>query len=780
MAKPFNGVVNVDVTESVPDWEPYTQPIAPEGTPNVLYIVLDDVGFSAMEPFGGLIETPNINRIAKRGLVYTNFHTTALCSPTRSCLMTGRNHTTNGMATITEAASGFPSSNGHIPFECGTIAEVLGGRGWNTYMTGKWHLTPEDEMNLASTKNQWPVGRGFERFYGFLGAETNQWYPDLVYDNHPIEQPYAPEEGYHLTTDLTDKALSFIQDSKAIAPDKPFLLYFCPGACHAPHHAPKEWADRYKGKFDMGYEAYRELVFQRQRQRGILPDGAELSPINPYIDETTPDGQGWPEIDTVRPWDSLSEDEKRLFRRMAEVYAGFLSHADDQIGRLLDHLEELGELDNTLIVLVSDNGASGEGGPNGSVNENRFFNDIPDTADFNMRYLDELGGPRTYNHYPTGWACAFNTPFKLWKRYANWEGGTADPMIVSWPARITGRGVRRQYTHAIDIVPTIYECLGVDPPETVKGYTQHPIEGVSFAATFDDADAKTAKETQFYSMASTRAIWHQGWKAAAICPSPPNAWSNFTSQRWELFNTEEDPSECSDLAAEHPDKLQELIALWWTEAGRHNALPLETRNAIEIFTTERPQLSKPRNRYVYYPGGAEVPESVAPNIRNRSFTIAAEVTISTREAGGVLIAQGSRFGGYALYVKDGKLKFVYNFVGEFDQIVESAEPIPVGEVVLSASFAREGDALPAEGTLTLHVGDRAVGEGRIKTQTGKFAIGGEGLNVGLDGGEPVTDDYPGDGPWAFTGGTIKRAIIDVSGEPFVDLAKEARMAYARD
>jgi len=530
----------------------------------------------------------------------------------------------------------------------------------------------------------------------------------------------------------------------------------------------------------MGYEAYRELVFQRQRQRGILPDGAELSPINPYIDETTPDGQGWPEIDTVRPWDSLSEDEKRLFRRMAEVYAGFLSHADDQIGRLLDHLEELGELDNTLIVLVSDNGASGEGGPNGSVNENRFFNDIPDTADFNMRYLDELGGPRTYNHYPTGWACAFNTPFKLWKRYANWEGGTADPMIVSWPARITGRGVRRQYTHAIDIVPTIYECLGVDPPETVKGYTQHPIEGVSFAATFDDADAKTAKETQFYSMASTRAIWHQGWKAAAICPSPPNAWSNFTSQRWELFNTEEDPSECSDLAAEHPDKLQELIALWWTEAGRHNALPLETRNAIEIFTTERPQLSKPRNRYVYYPGGAEVPESVAPNIRNRSFTIAAEVTISTREAGGVLIAQGSRFGGYALYVKDGKLKFVYNFVGEFDQIVESAEPIPVGEVVLSASFAREGDALPAEGTLTLHVGDRAVGEGRIKTQTGKFAIGGEGLNVGLDGGEPVTDDYPGDGPWAFTGGTIKRAIIDVSGEPFVDLAKEARMAYARD
>ena len=314
MSKQFNCVINLDIRDSVPDWEPYTQPIAPEGSPNFLYVVLDDVGFSAMEPFGGLIETPNINRIAERGLVYSNFHTTALCSPTRSCLMTGRNHTTNGMASITEASAGFPSSNGHIPFECATIAEVLGERGWNTYMTGKWHLTAEDEMNLASRKTQRPVGRGFERFYGFLGAETNQWYPDLVYDNHPVDPPTSPEHGYHLTTDLTDRALSFIADAKAIAPDKPFFLYYCPGACHAPHHAPKEWIDKYKGKFDMGYEQYREHVFERQKQLGILPDGAELSPINPYIDETSPDGaKGWPELDTVRPWDSLSDDERTLF-----------------------------------------------------------------------------------------------------------------------------------------------------------------------------------------------------------------------------------------------------------------------------------------------------------------------------------------------------------------------------------------------------------------------------------------------------------------------------------
>ena len=780
MAKPFRGVINVDVTQSVPDWDPYTQPIAPEGTPNVLYIVLDDVGYSAMGPYGGLIETPNIDRIAERGLTYTSFHTTALCSPTRSCLMTGRNHTTNGMATITEAASGFPSSNGHIPFECATIAEVLGERGWNTYMVGKWHLTAEDEMNLASRKSQWPVGRGFERFYGFLGAETNQWYPDLVYDNHPVEQPRSPEEGYHLTEDLTNKALEFIRDAKAVAPDKPFFLYYCPGACHAPHQAPKQWIEKYRGKFDMGYEAYREQVYERQKQMGVITDKAELSPINPYIDVTSADGKGWPELDTVRPWDSLSDDEKRLFCRMAEVYAGFLSHADHEIGRLLGYLEDSGQLENTIIVLVSDNGASGEGGPNGSVNENKIFNGITDRIEDNLPYLEELGSPATYNHYPTGWACAFNTPFKLWKRYSNWEGGTADPMIVSWPARITSAGLRRQYVHAIDIVPTLYSLLGIEPPEEVKGHTQFPLEGVSFEATLNDAGATTDKQTQFYSMGGTRAIWHQGWKAAAISPSAPDAWANFAAQRWELFNTEEDPSECHDLADKEPQKLQELIQLWWAQAGQYNALPLENRNVVEILTTDRPQLTKPRNRYVYYPGIAEVPESAAPSIRNRSYTVGVEVTIDTEDAQGVLFAHGSRFGGHALYVKDGKLKYVYNFVGDQVQVIESAEPLPVGRKILSASFEREGDTMPAEGTLTLRVGEEQVGQGRIRTQPGKFSIAGEGLTIGKDSGEPVTVDYPGQAPWSFTGGTIHRAAVDVSGQPFVDLAAEVRMAFMRD
>ena len=397
---------------------------------------------------------------------------------------------------------------------------------------------------------------------------------------------------------------------------------------------------------------------------------------------------------------------------MAEVYAGFLSHADNEIGRLLDYLDQSGQLDNTMIVLVSDNGASGEGGPNGSVNENKIFNGLPDKIEENLQYLDDLGTPRTYNHYPTGWAWAFNTPFKLWKRYSNYEGGIADPLIVSWPRQIRESGVRRQYTHAIDIVPTIYECLGLEPPETLKGYTQAPLEGVSFAASFNDPAADTGKQTQFYSMGGTRAIWHEGWKAVALSPAAPDAWADYPTQQWELFDTNLDPSECHDLADQHPEKLQELIALWWTQAGQYNALPLENRGVVEILATERPQIAKPRERYVYYPGCAEVPESVAPNIRNRSYSIAVEANIDTSDATGVLFSHGARFGGHALYIKDGKLKYAYNWVGMFEQIVESTEPITTGHAVFSASFEREGDTMPAEGTLTLHIGKTKVGEGK--------------------------------------------------------------------
>jgi arylsulfatase len=785
MAEAFGGVVNVDIRDSEPDWSPFAAPKAPEGAPNVVYVVLDDVGFSAMGCYGGPIETPNIDRIAAAGVRYTQWHTTALCSPSRSCLLTGRNHTRNSMACITEAAIGFPNASGTIPPENGMLPEILGERGWNTYMVGKWHLCPTSEMNLAATRRNWPSGRGFERWYGFLGAETNQWYPDLVYDNHPVDQPRSPEEGYHLTEDLTDKALEFIKDAKAVAPDKPFFLYYAPGAAHAPHHAPKEWIEKFKGRFDQGYEALREQTLARQKQLGIVPADTELPPINPIgtpQDRTGPDSKPFPPLDFTRPWASLSADEQRLFARMAEVYAGFLAHADHHIGRLLDYLEETGQLDNTLMIAVSDNGASGEGGPNGSVNEMKFMNGIPDDLQQNLAMLEELGGTKTYNHYPNGWAMAFNTPFKLWKRY-EFNGGTSDPCIISWPKGMKARGeLRGQYHHAIDLVPTVLDVLGVEPPETIKGHVQSRFDGVSMRYSFDDATAPSARSTQFYSMLGSRAVWHQGWKAVTTHPAI-SGWSNFNDDVWELYHTDVDRAELHDLAAEHPDKLRELVGLWFAEAGANQAFPLDDRSALEILVTPRPQLSAPRSRYVYAPDTAEVPEAQAVSVRNRSYVVAAQVDLPGPGAQGVLFAHGSRFGGHALYVKDNRLHYVYNFVGIVEQRVDASEDLPTGEdLIVSAAFDKDGEDPPgvATGVLSLYHGDRKVGEGRIKTQPGGFAIAGEGLCVGRDGGEPVTDDYPGARPWRFTGGTLKRVAVDVSGEAYVDLEREAAALIMRE
>ena len=465
---------------------------------------------------------------------------------------------------------------------------------------------------------------------------------------------------------------------------------------------------------------------------------------------------------------------------MAEVYAGFLSHTDHEIGRLLDSLEQAGELDNTIIVFCSDNGASGEGGPDGSVNENKFFNGIPDSLEENLKYLDDLGSPATYNHYPTGWAAAFNTPMKMWKRF-NFEGGTADSLLVSWPAGIEAAGeLRHQYCHATDIVPMIYDCLGVELPEVVKGYPQVPLEGVSMRPTFEDADAPTPKDTAFFSMLGSRAIWHKGWKAVAVHPSAPSNWSHFAEDRWELYNTEVDRTEAHDLAAEHPVKVKELVDLWYHEAGRYHGLPLDDRTALEILLEERPQLTVPRDRYVYRSGLTEVPEASAVNIRNRSFTIAAEVEIADENAGGVVFAHGSRFGGHALYLKNGTLKYVNNFCGITEQTVEASGRVPTGKVILSAAFEKEDDSAPTSGTLTLYVNDEKVGEGSIRTQPGKFALSGEGLNIGRDGADPVTQDYSGARPWAFSGGTIHEVVVDVSGDPFIDVEKEAAGAFMRD
>jgi arylsulfatase A-like enzyme len=785
MSKSFKGVINVDIRDSVPDWAPFEAPKAPDGAPNVLYIVLDDVGYSVLGSYGGPVPTPNIDRIVADGVRYTQMHTTALCSPTRSCFLTGRNHTRNSMACITEAAIGFPNASGVIPPENGQIQEILGAAGWNTYMVGKWHLCPDAEMNLASSRRNWPTGRGFERFYGFLGAETNQWYPDLVYDSHPVDPPRSPAEGYHLTEDLTDKALEFIKDAKVIAPEKPFLLYYAPGACHAPHHAPKEWSEKFKGQFDMGYEAIREQTLARQKDLGIVPHETQLPPINPIgttENRKGPNGEPFPALDVTRPWDSLSPEEQRLFSRMAEVYAGFMAHADDQIGRLLDYLEETGQRENTLIVVISDNGASGEGGPNGSVNENKFANGIPDSMEENLAMLDELGGTKTYNHYPNGWAMAFNTPFKMWKRY-EFNGGTSDPCIISWPKGIQARGeIREQYHHAIDLVPTILDVVGVEPPEVIGGHVQTPFDGVSMRYNFDHASIPSARATQFYAMLGSRGIWHDGWKAVTTHPTL-SGWGNFGKDTWELYHTDVDRSELHDLAADEPEKLQELIGLWYAEAGANGAFPLDDRGAVEIVLTPRPVMTPARNRYVYYPGVAEVPESQAVNIRNRSFAIGALVDIPAPGAEGVLFAHGSRFGGHALYIKDNRLHYVNNFVGSFEQKIDATVDVPVGEkLILSASFDKDGEDPPgiATGVLTLYHGDEKVGRGRIRTQPGKFTLAGEGLCVGRDSGEPVTGDYPGAHPHEFTGGTINRVAVDVSGEPYVDLEREAVAMLARE
>jgi arylsulfatase A-like enzyme len=746
-------------------------------------IVWDDVGYGAMDVFGGPIETPTMRRIADAGIRYSNFHTTALCSPTRSSLLNGRNATSNNMACITEASAGFPGFSARIPFENGTIAEVLNERGWNTYAVGKWHLTPGEETDMSSWKGRWPLGRGFERFYGFLGGETNQWYPDLVEDNHPVEQPTQPEDGYHLSADLADKAIRYVRDAKAVDPGKPWYMYLCPGCAHAPHHVFTEWSDKYAGRFDEGYEAIRESILARQKELGLLPEDSELSPINPHGEPdgiSSPDGQPWPRLDFVRPWDSLTDDEKRLFARMAEVYAGFVSYTDHEIGRFLDYLEESGQLENTIVVAVSDNGASGEGGPNGSFNENKFFNNVPDTVEENLKRIDELGGPESYNHYNTGWAWAFDTPFPYWKRFAGYEGGTADMCVVSWPAGIAACGeARGQYVHAVDVVPTIYDLLGVDPPAVLKGFTQAPIEGESFAASFADPEAQ-GRETQFYSMLGMRAVYHQGWLANTLHP-PISGWGSFDKDAWELYNLAEDRAQTRNVAAEHPEKLEELKGLWSYYAGVYKGMPLDDRTALEIISSPRPQPSEPRDRYVYYPHTADVPESVAVNIRRRSYTIAAGATLDSAEAEGVLFAHGGVAGGHSLYLQGGRLHYVYNWLGENIQKISSDAEVEPGKHVFTAEFQKTGDdpaTGSALGTLTLYVDDDETGSAEITTQPGFFALTGDGLCVGRDSASPVSADYAA--PFPFTGGEIDRVILDVSGDHYVDHEKEVLAYLARD
>jgi arylsulfatase A-like enzyme len=775
VGKPFKGNIQLDIRDSTPDWDPFIPERAPDGAPNVLIVLYDDTGLAAWEPFGGRIEMPTLKRLAEDGLTYTQWHTTALCSPTRSCILNGRNHHQNGMACITEASTGFPGSHGHIPMENAYLAEVMRQRGWNTFWLGKNHNVAVEEVAPGAPKRNWPLQRGFDRFYGFLGGETNQWYPTLVEDNHYIDQPSQPEDGYHLSRDLADQAIQMIRDSKGSAPSRPWLTFFCPGANHAPHHSPQEFIDKYKGQFDDGYEAYREWVLPRMVERGILPAGTEITPMNPM-----PDGTYSP-ADGVRPWDSLSDDEKALFCRMAEVYAGFSEYTDHQVGRIVDYLEESGQLDNTLIFYCADNGASGEGSPNGSVNENKFFNGWPDDMEDNLAHLGDLGSPNTYNHYPTGWAMAFSTPFRMFKRYS-YQGGVCDPMVIHWPKGISARGeVREQYHHAIDVVPTILECCGIEFPGEVNGYRQTPLPGESMRYSFDDAGAPTTRHTQYYAMLGTRGIWHEGWKAVAV-HGPLSDLGHFDDDQWQLFHTDEDRAEAHDLAAEHPERLKELVELWHEEARRFDVLPLDDRTPPAILADERPQPDPPHADYAFYPHSAEVPEIVAPNIRSRSYRVLAEVEIESPDAAGVLFAHGSRFGGHSLFMKDGKAWYVYNFLGIPPEQQFVSGPIEPGAHVIGIEFTKEsiGEHGETHGTTRLYVDDESVAEGPMRTQLANFTLSGDGLCVGRDSSDAVSSEYADGDGFAFQGGTIRKVEVNVGDDQYVDLERHAMAMLARE
>jgi arylsulfatase len=750
----FGGVIGRYYDESTPWWPPPHR--AAEGTPNVVFIVLDDVGFAQLGCFGSDIETPVLDGLAARGLRYRNFHTTALCSPTRACVLTGRNHHSNGMGRIIELAAGFPGYDATIPRANGMLPEILVPHGFASYAVGKWHLTPEYDAHLAGSRRQWPLGRGFERFYGFMGGETHQFAPTLVCDNHFVTQPRPMEDGYHLTEDLVDTAISYVADLRNVDPAKPFFLYLASGACHSPHHAPPEWLAAYRGRFDEGWDVWRERTLARQIASGVVPPHTELSP----------------RPDWVPAWDSLAPDHQRLYARYMEAFAGYLSHTDHHLGRLIEFLDRIGDLDNTIVFVLSDNGASSEGGLTGSVNDVRVWNAAGGSRREALARIDEIGGPRMHNNYPWGWTVAGNTPFRRWKREVH-EGGVADPLIVHWPRGIPDPGsVRTQYVHAIDLLPTVLDVLGLPAPEQIDGVTQRPVEGTSFAASLTAADAPDRHETQYYEMFGSRAIYHRGWKAVTY--RAMYTAHGFDDDAWELYDVTADPSECHDLAAEHPALLAELVERWWEEARRYQVLPLDDR-PLSDQVLDRPTGLPARSRYVYYPGTAMVPESVAARLCDRSHRVLAsfDVTGGGTPPSGVLASQGNVLGGWALFIVDGEVRYVHNYVGFTEHRLTAPVALGAGRHNVEFRFTRTA---PHTGTATLSVDGAVVATGDIAPFTPmRFSLTGAGLTIGYSAAAPVCDDYPA--PYRFTGG-LHQVVIDVDGDPPIDPQAEAEFAIA--
>jgi arylsulfatase A-like enzyme len=745
MAEAFGGVIGPSWRESTPWWPPDPQP--PAGAPNVVLIVLDDVGYAQLGCYGSDIATPTIDRLAAGGVRLANFHTTALCSPTRSCLLTGRNHHSNGMARVADLAVGFPGYWGRIPRQNGFLSETLAANGYAPVAVGKWHLTPEDETHAAAPRDSWPVGRGFQRWYGFHGGETHQFVPNLFQDNHVVPPPRTPEQGYHLSEDLAERAIQYLGEIRSVEPDQPFFLYFATGACHSPHHAPAEWIERYRGQFDGGWDEWREATFERQQAMGLLPEGTRLSPSPPW----------------VPAWTDLEPEDQAVAARFMECFAGFLSHADAQIGHLLGFIDDLGERDNTIVVVVSDNGASAEGGERGSINDSRLWNGNPAGRRELRARVDELGTPTAHNNYPWGWTMAGNTPFRRWKREVH-EGGVADPCIVHWPRGVSGRGeIRHQFAHAIDVLPTILELAGVDPPAELGGIEQSPIEGTSFKALLDSPDAEEHRTTQYFEMLGSRGIYHEGWKAVTFKPLgqmygdgiDPDA--PFENDVWELYHVAEDFSECDDLAAQEPERLAALVDRWWEEARRYQVLPLDNRPIAALLAPRRP--FDDRDRYVFWPYGAPIPENVTVNVRNRSHTITAEVELpEVGTAEGVLLAMGTTLGGWSLHLIGGKLRYVHNFVGKERYTVTSEVVVPPGAHELAFAFESHGDF---SGTGRLLLDGAVVGEAEIPTTTPvRYSISGAGLTCGWEQGPPVGSGY--EAPFRCTG-TLHRVVVEVDG-----------------
>ena len=720
---------------------------APEGAPNVLIVLIDDMGFGMPSAFGGPIHMPTVDRLATGGLRYNQFHTTALCAPTRTALLSGRNHHTNNMGSITEMATAFPGNTGQRPNNVAPLAEMLRLNGYSTGFFGKDHETPTWEISPSGPTDRWPMRSGFDEFYGFMGGETNQWAPVVYHGMNQVELPRDPN--YHFMTDMTDKAISWMRFQKALTPDKPFFIYFAPGATHAPHHVPKEWIAKYKGQFDRGWDAMREEVLARQLALGVVPPGTKLAP----------------EPEAIKAWDTLTADEKRLFTRQMEIFAGFGEYTDTEIGRLVDAVDAMGQLDNTLVFyILGDNGTSAEGGTNGMFSEMTYFNGVQETLEDILRHYDELGGPMSYPHMAAGWAVAGDTPFSWTKQVASNFGGTRNGMIVHWPKRVTAKGeVRSQFHHVIDVAPTVLEAAGLPEPKVVNGTPQAPIEGVSMAYTFGDAGAAGRHTVQYFEVFGNRAIYADGWFAGTIHKAPWEAKPRaaLLDDKWELYDTRVDFSLANDLADKNPEKLKELQDLFMKEAVKYRVLPIDDRvfERINAELAGRPDLMGGRTSLTLYPGMKGMPEDVFINVKNRSLAITAGLEIPPGGAKGVILAQGGRFGGWSLYFKNGKPAYTYNFLGLQRFEVAAAQVVAAGKATIRFEFAYDGGGLGKGGLGTLFVDDKKVAEARIERTQPMIFSADDLADVGLDEGTPVTEAYTSFDS-AFTGKILK-VTVDV-------------------